>query len=192
MNGVFRPHLYTYRLNWARRTSWYGEMTLPCRHRIGNSSPGGLRPSTLSLGHRGSQQYWIFTNERGRNTSFLETWRLEWGSHPRSPTFQAGSLKPLHRDPRRGLDLVMSSPPGEAPGASAPGTVHVQIRTGCLLVFPWQDLTHARATGSRLWQVWWQEDTDYSYVEKMCVTKKGKTLGAKILHFFVESSWVMV
>ena len=30
------------------------EMTLPSRHRIRNSSPGGLRPSTLPLGYNGS------------------------------------------------------------------------------------------------------------------------------------------
>ena len=29
------------------------EMTLPSRHRNRNSSPGGLRPSTLILGHGG-------------------------------------------------------------------------------------------------------------------------------------------
>ena len=33
------------------------EMTLPSRHRIRNSSPGGLRPSTLPFGHGGSPQY---------------------------------------------------------------------------------------------------------------------------------------
>ena len=32
-------------------------MTLSSRHRIRNSSPGGLRPSTLSLGHGGSPQF---------------------------------------------------------------------------------------------------------------------------------------
>ena len=32
-----------------------GEMTLPSRHR--SSNPGGLRPSTLPLGHRGSPQF---------------------------------------------------------------------------------------------------------------------------------------
>ena len=31
------------------------------RHRIWNSSPGGLSPSTLPLGHRGSPQYWLYT-----------------------------------------------------------------------------------------------------------------------------------
>ena len=34
-------------------------MTLSSRHRIRNSSHGGLRPSTLPLGHRGSPQYWL-------------------------------------------------------------------------------------------------------------------------------------
>ena len=33
------------------------EMTLSSRHRIRNSSPGGLRSGTLSLGHGGSSQY---------------------------------------------------------------------------------------------------------------------------------------
>ena len=33
------------------------EMTLSSRHRIRNSSPGGLRPGTLPLGHGGSPQY---------------------------------------------------------------------------------------------------------------------------------------
>ena len=30
-----------------------GEMTLPSSHRIQNSNPGGLRSSTLPLGHGG-------------------------------------------------------------------------------------------------------------------------------------------
>ena len=33
------------------------EMTLPSRHRIQYSSPGGLSLSTLPLGHGGSPQY---------------------------------------------------------------------------------------------------------------------------------------
>ena len=43
------------------------KIALPSRHMIQNLSPGGLRPRTLPLGHRGSPQYWIFTSERGRN-----------------------------------------------------------------------------------------------------------------------------
>ena len=55
-----RPHLCTYRLNCVKRTpelSEINKMTLPSRHRIRNSNPGGLRPSTLPLGHRVSLQY---------------------------------------------------------------------------------------------------------------------------------------
>ena len=47
------------------------EMTLPSRHMIRNSSPGGLRPSMLPLGHGGSLQYCIFLSEWGRNILFL-------------------------------------------------------------------------------------------------------------------------
>ena len=50
-------------------------MTLPSRHRIWNLGHGGLRPSTLPLGHGGSPQYWIFTSKRERNILFL--WNLE-------------------------------------------------------------------------------------------------------------------
>ena len=35
------------------------EMTLSYRHMIRNSRPGGLRPSTLPLGHGGPPQYWL-------------------------------------------------------------------------------------------------------------------------------------
>ena len=37
------------------------EMTLSSRHRIRNSSPGGLRPSTLPLGHGGSPHFRLMT-----------------------------------------------------------------------------------------------------------------------------------
>ena len=47
------------------------EMTLPSRHRHRNSSPGGVRPSTLPLSHRSSPQYLIFTSERRKNILFL-------------------------------------------------------------------------------------------------------------------------
>ena len=40
------------------------EMTLFSRHGIRNLSPGGLRPSTLPLDHKGSPQ---FTRGWGRN-----------------------------------------------------------------------------------------------------------------------------
>ena len=49
-------------------------MTLPSRHWIQNSNPGGLRPSSLSLGHIGSPQYWIFTSEQRR--SMTKWWHV--------------------------------------------------------------------------------------------------------------------
>ena len=36
------------------------------RHRIWNTSPGGLRPSTLPLGHGCSPQYWLFNTWMGK------------------------------------------------------------------------------------------------------------------------------
>ena len=43
------------------------KMTLPSRHRIRKKLiSGSLRASTPPLGHGGSQQYRIFTGERGR------------------------------------------------------------------------------------------------------------------------------
>ena len=74
----FKPPSCTYRLNRIRRTSWVcemNEMTLSSTHRIRYSNPGGLRPSSLFLGHGGSPQYWIFTSEQGRNILFL--WNLK-------------------------------------------------------------------------------------------------------------------
>ena len=46
------------------------EMTLSSRHSIRNSSPGGLRPSTLPLSHGGSPQYWL-SHVDGEETCFV-------------------------------------------------------------------------------------------------------------------------
>ena len=46
------------------------EMTLSSRHRIRNSSPDGLRPRTLPLGHGGSPQYWL-SHVDGEETFFV-------------------------------------------------------------------------------------------------------------------------
>ena len=80
-------------------------MTLPSRHMIRNLSPGSLRPSTLPLGHGGSQQYWIFMSERGK--CFFETWGPDWGSNPRSPNFQAGSFNHCTRAPALTVKDIM-------------------------------------------------------------------------------------
>ena len=49
------------------------EMTLPFRHRIRNSGPGGLRPNTLPLGHGGSPQYSISRVSGEETFYFFET-----------------------------------------------------------------------------------------------------------------------
>ena len=72
-------------------------MILPSRHRIQNSSAGGLRPSTLPLGHGDSPQYWIFTSERRRYIWFL--WNLEArvGDEPAISDYPNRQLQPLHQ-----------------------------------------------------------------------------------------------
>ena len=62
-------------------------MTLPSRHRIRNSSPGGLRPSTLPFGHGGSPQYWL-SHVDGEETFFISFKPPRPGTEPRS-------LKPM-------------------------------------------------------------------------------------------------
>ena len=49
------------------------EMTLSSRHRIRNSSPGGLRPTTLPLGHGGSPQYEFYTWMGKKHFCFFQT-----------------------------------------------------------------------------------------------------------------------
>ena len=54
----------------------------PSRHRIRNSSPGVLRKNTLPLGHGGSTQYSIFTNEWRRNILLLLNLNARAGDEP--------------------------------------------------------------------------------------------------------------
>ena len=62
------------------------EMTVPSRHIIRDSSPGGLRSSTLPLNVESLRV-------SGEETfCFFETWMPERGSKPRSSTFQADSF----------------------------------------------------------------------------------------------------
>ena len=61
-------------------------MTLSSRHRIRNSSPGGLKPSTLPLGHGGSPQYRVSHVDGGETFCVYfkpprpgtEPWTLAW------------------------------------------------------------------------------------------------------------------
>ena len=49
------------------------EMKLSSRHRIRNSNPGGLRPSTLPLGHRDSPQYEFCEWMEKKHVCFFQT-----------------------------------------------------------------------------------------------------------------------
>ena len=74
----FRPPLCTYRLNWARRTSWgwwdESDETV-FQTKDSKSSPDGLRPSTLLLGHGGSPQYWLLHVDGEETFLFLSNRR---------------------------------------------------------------------------------------------------------------------
>ena len=56
-------------------------MTLPSRHRMRNSNPGGLRPSTLPLGDRGSPQYFLRVD--GEETFLLLLNRRDREANPK-------------------------------------------------------------------------------------------------------------
>ena len=66
-------------------------MTLSSRHRIPNSSPGGLRPSTLPLGHGGSRQYWLLHVD-GEETFLFFFKPPRPGTEPRTPAWKAAVL----------------------------------------------------------------------------------------------------
>ena len=67
------------------------EMTLSSRHRIRNSNPGGLRPSTLPLGHGGSPQYWL-SHVDGEETFFVSFKPPRPGTEPRTLAWKAPVL----------------------------------------------------------------------------------------------------
>ena len=77
-------------------------MTLSSRHRIRNSSPGGLRPSTLPLGHGGSPQYWLSHVDREETFFvFLKTPRP--GTEPRALAWKAAVLTTTLGPPHRSM-----------------------------------------------------------------------------------------
>ena len=58
----FRPPVCTYRLNWAKRTSW--GLWYECVETALHTQDRKFECwTTLPLGHRGSPQYWIFASE---------------------------------------------------------------------------------------------------------------------------------
>ena len=74
------------------------EMTLSSSHRIRNSSPGGLRPSTLPLGHGGSPQYWL-SHVDGEETIFVSFKPPRPGTEPRALAWKAAVLTTTLRPP---------------------------------------------------------------------------------------------
>ena len=69
------------------------EMTLPCRYRIRSLSPGGLRSSTLPVGHGGCPQYLIITSEQGiEKHLFLLKPESQSGNETTSPDFPGRQL----------------------------------------------------------------------------------------------------
>ena len=81
-------------------------MTLSSRHRIRNSSPGGLRPSTLTLGHGGSPQYWLLHVD-GEETFFISFKPPRLGTEPRTLAWKAAVLTTTLGPPPE-IDLVIS------------------------------------------------------------------------------------
>ena len=79
------------------------ELTLSSRHRIRNSSPGGLRPRTLLLGHGGSPQYWVlhfcfFQTAKTGNRTPNSTLKGSGANHyPRAPA----------QEPRRQVKIYL-------------------------------------------------------------------------------------
>ena len=67
------------------------EMTLSSRHRNRNSSPGGLRPSTLPLGHEGSPQCWL-SHVDGEETFCVSFKPPRPGTEPRTLAWKAAML----------------------------------------------------------------------------------------------------
>ena len=76
-------------------------MSLSSRHKIRNSSPGGLRPNTLPLGHGGSPQYWL-SHVDGEETFFVSFKPQRPGTEPRTLAWKAAVLTNTLGPPPRG------------------------------------------------------------------------------------------
>ena len=90
----FRPHLCTYRLNWARRTSWgwwveWDDTVLQTQY--SKFEPWWSRPSTLPLGHGGSPHYWL-AHVDGEKNIFVSFKPPRPGTEPRTLAWKAAVL----------------------------------------------------------------------------------------------------
>ena len=80
-------------------------MTLSSRHRIPNSSPGGLRPTALPLGHGGSPQYWL-SHVDGEETFFVSFKPPRPGTEPRTLAWKVAVLTTTLGPPPSGRTAV--------------------------------------------------------------------------------------
>ena len=89
MNGVFRSHLCTYRLNraWRITWGWWDEWRDALQTQNTRSEAEHATSRTRRLRTILNPYEWA-----GEKLFFFETWMPEWGSNPRSPTFQTGSF----------------------------------------------------------------------------------------------------
>ena len=85
-------------------------MILSSRHRIRNSSPGGLRPSTLPLGHGGSPQYWL-SHVDGEETFLVSFKPPRPRTEPRTLTWKAVVLTTTLWPPPM-IVIIISTPLG--------------------------------------------------------------------------------
>ena len=141
-------------------------MTLPSRHRIRNSSPGGLRPSTLPLGHGGSPQYWL-SHVDGEETFFVSFKPPRSGTEPRTLAWKAAVLTTTPGPP----------PPVDSTQESFIQYIYIYIYIYILLYsfcciymiygYPGElSLTLLTALGSilvvRIWRLWTSDSDDQS------------------------------
>ena len=83
--------LCTYRLNWARRTSWGWWDDTVLQTQDSKFEPCGLRPSTLPHGHAGSPQYWL-SHVDGEETFFVSFKPTSPETEPRALAWKAAVL----------------------------------------------------------------------------------------------------
>ena len=89
----FRPPLCTYRLNWARRTSWgwWDDWDdTPLRTQDSKFEPWRSE-AELPLGHGGSPQYWL-SHVDGEETFFVSFKPPRSGTEPRTLAWKAAVL----------------------------------------------------------------------------------------------------
>ena len=105
-------------------------MTLSSRHRIRNSSPGGLRPSTLPLGHGGSPQYWL-SHVDGEETFFVSFKPPRLGTEPRTLAWKAAVLTTTLGPPSR-MSLNIRSNTNSLAESTSSKLFSYKLQTSCI------------------------------------------------------------